>query len=122
MSQAAVAMPRLADARARLDAKDAAGAEKLLSAILAETPDEGAALHLMGIALVRLGRVAEAAQMLERGAAGKANRVEDLPYRIEQLLGSKKLTQMASAAKALGRPNAAKAVCGEVLKRLEAKA
>jgi processive 1,2-diacylglycerol beta-glucosyltransferase len=60
--------------------------------------------------------------LLERGAAGKANRVEDLPYRIEQLLGSKKLTQMASAAKALGRPNAAKAVCGEVLKRLEAKA
>jgi UDP-N-acetylglucosamine:LPS N-acetylglucosamine transferase len=34
------------------------------------------------------------------------------------LLGSKKLAQMAAAAKALGRPNAAKAVCGEVLKRL----
>jgi len=55
--------------------------------------------------------------LLERGAAGKANRVEDLPYRIEQLLGSKKLTQMASAAKALGRPKAAKTVCDEVLKR-----
>ena len=60
--------------------------------------------------------------LLERGAAGKANRVEDLPYRIEQLIGSKKLTQMAAAAKALGRPNAAKAVCADVLKRLEVKA
>jgi processive 1,2-diacylglycerol beta-glucosyltransferase len=56
--------------------------------------------------------------LLERGAAGKVNRVEDLPYRIEQLLGSKKLAQMASAAKALGRPQAARAVCEEVLKRL----
>jgi processive 1,2-diacylglycerol beta-glucosyltransferase len=55
--------------------------------------------------------------LLERGAAGKVNRVEDLPYRIEQLLGSKKLTQMAAAAKALGRPQAAKTVCAEVLKR-----
>ena len=59
--------------------------------------------------------------LLERGAAGKVNRVEDLPYRIEQLLGSKKLTQMAAAAKALGRPNAAKTVCGEVIKRLAVK-
>ena len=56
--------------------------------------------------------------LLERGAAGKVNRVEDLPYRIEQLLGSKKLTQMAAAAKSLGRPNAAETVCEEVLKRL----
>ncbi|HWC61564.1 MAG TPA: glycosyltransferase [Verrucomicrobiae bacterium] len=55
--------------------------------------------------------------LLERGAAGKVNRVEDLPYRIEQLLGSKKLTQMAAAAKALGRPHAAKTVCEEVMKR-----
>jgi processive 1,2-diacylglycerol beta-glucosyltransferase len=56
--------------------------------------------------------------LLERGAAGKVNRVEDLPYRIEQLLGSKKLTQMAAAAKALGRPKAAGTVCEEVLKRM----
>jgi processive 1,2-diacylglycerol beta-glucosyltransferase len=55
--------------------------------------------------------------LLERGAAGKVNRVEDLPYRIEQLLGSKKLAQMASAAKALGRPQAARAICEEVIKR-----
>ncbi|HWD93616.1 MAG TPA: glycosyltransferase [Verrucomicrobiae bacterium] len=55
--------------------------------------------------------------LLERGAAGKVNRVEDLPYRIEQLLGSKKLAQMAAAAKGLGRPQAAKTVCDEVIKR-----
>ena len=59
--------------------------------------------------------------LLERGAAAKVNRVEDLPFRIEQLLGSKKLTQMASAAKALGRRHAAASVCEEVLKRLSAK-
>jgi processive 1,2-diacylglycerol beta-glucosyltransferase len=56
--------------------------------------------------------------LLERGAAAKVNRVEDLPYRIEQLLGSKKLAAMAKAAKALGRPQSAEAVCREVLKRL----
>jgi processive 1,2-diacylglycerol beta-glucosyltransferase len=56
--------------------------------------------------------------LLERGAAAKVNRVEDLPFRIEQLLGSKKLTDMAKAAKALGRPQSAFAVCREVLKRL----
>jgi processive 1,2-diacylglycerol beta-glucosyltransferase len=56
--------------------------------------------------------------LLERGAAGKVNRVEDLPYRIEQLLGSKKLAQMAAAAKALGRPQAARDVCQQVLQRL----
>jgi UDP-N-acetylglucosamine:LPS N-acetylglucosamine transferase len=44
--------------------------------------------------------------------------MEDLPYRIEQLLGSGKLAQMAKAAKALGRPRAATAVCEEVLKGL----
>lgn len=55
--------------------------------------------------------------LLERGAAAKANRVEDLPYRIGQLLGSKKLAEMAAAAKALGRPCAARAVCEEVMER-----
>ena len=57
--------------------------------------------------------------LLERGAAAKVNRVEDLPFRIEQLLGSKKLAEMAKAAKALGRPQSASAVCREVLKRLD---
>ena len=56
--------------------------------------------------------------LLERGAAVKVNRVEDLPFRIEKLLGSKKLSEMAKAAKSLGRPQAATAVCQEVLKRL----
>ena len=57
--------------------------------------------------------------LLERGAAAKVNRVEDLPYRIGQLLGSRKLTEMAAAAKALGRPHAARSVCEEVMKRVE---
>ena len=59
--------------------------------------------------------------LLERGAATKVNRVEDLPYRIEQLLGSKKLSEMARAARNLGRPQAAGNVCREVLARLESK-
>lgn len=58
--------------------------------------------------------------LLERGAAAKVNRVEDLPFRIEQLLGAKKLAEMAKAAKALGRLNSAQAVCREVLKRVKA--
>lgn len=56
--------------------------------------------------------------LLERGAAAKVNRVEDLPYRVGQLLGSKKLAQMATAAKALGRPHAARSVYEEVLRRI----
>ncbi len=58
--------------------------------------------------------------LLERGAAAKVNRVEDLPFRIEQLLGSKKLGEMAKAAKALGRLKSAEAVCREVLKLVSA--
>ena len=56
--------------------------------------------------------------LLEHGAATKVNRVEDLPFRIEQLMGSKKLAEMAKTAKGLGRPKSAVAVCNEVLKRL----
>jgi processive 1,2-diacylglycerol beta-glucosyltransferase len=55
--------------------------------------------------------------LLERGAATKANRVEDLPFRVDQLLGSKKLTEMARAARQLGRPDAAATVCREVARR-----
>ena len=55
--------------------------------------------------------------LLEHGAAAKVNRVEDLPYRIEKLLGSRKLAAMARAARALGRPTAAIDVCRESLKR-----
>jgi processive 1,2-diacylglycerol beta-glucosyltransferase len=60
--------------------------------------------------------------LLERGAAAKVNRVEDLPFRIEQLLGSKKLTEMARAAKVLGRPQAARDICQEVVKRCQSAA
>jgi processive 1,2-diacylglycerol beta-glucosyltransferase len=56
--------------------------------------------------------------LLEHGAAMKVNRVEDLPYRIEPLLGSKRLADLARAAKALGKPGAAKQVCREVVRRL----
>ena len=56
--------------------------------------------------------------LLERGAATKVNRMEDLPFRIEKLLGSGKLAGMAKAAKSLGRPSSANTVCREVLKRL----
>jgi len=58
--------------------------------------------------------------LLEHGAATKVNRVEDLPYRIEQLLGSKKLVEMAKAARALGRPDAAQRICELVSSCVEA--
>jgi processive 1,2-diacylglycerol beta-glucosyltransferase len=56
--------------------------------------------------------------LLEHGAAVKVNRVEDLPYRIEQLLGTKKLAEMGRSARALGRPEAARDVCREVMRRV----
>jgi len=57
--------------------------------------------------------------LLERGAAAKVNRVEDLPYRVGQLLGTRKLAEMAKAAKALGRAEAAREICHEVARRVE---
>jgi processive 1,2-diacylglycerol beta-glucosyltransferase len=59
--------------------------------------------------------------LLERGAAAKVNRVEDLPFRLEQLLGSEKLAAMARAAAALGRPAAAADICRAVVARIEAR-
>src|SRR5437773_2751024 len=56
--------------------------------------------------------------LLERGAAAKVNRIEDLPFRLEQLLGSKKLKEMARAARSLGHPHAAQAVCRALVERL----
>ncbi len=56
--------------------------------------------------------------LLERGAAAKINRVEDLPFRVGQLLGSKKLSEMAKAAKALGHPQAAADICRAAVARL----
>ena len=55
--------------------------------------------------------------LLERGAAAKVNRVEDAPFKVEQLLTSNKLGELAKAARALGRPHAAETICREVLKR-----
>ena len=55
--------------------------------------------------------------LLEQGAAAKVNRVEDLPFRLNQLLGSRKLEEMAAAAKALGRPDAAPSICRLVEER-----
>jgi processive 1,2-diacylglycerol beta-glucosyltransferase len=59
--------------------------------------------------------------LLQHGAAEKANCVEDLPFRLEQLLGSKKLGAMAKAAKGLGRPGAAAEICREVTRRVEGR-
>jgi processive 1,2-diacylglycerol beta-glucosyltransferase len=58
--------------------------------------------------------------LLERGAAAKVNRIEDLPFRVDQLLGSKKLAEMAAAARRLGRPQAAQTICAGVAERLKA--
>jgi processive 1,2-diacylglycerol beta-glucosyltransferase len=58
--------------------------------------------------------------LLEHGAAAKANRVEDLPFRLGQLLGSKKLQELARNARALGRPQAAPDICRAALERLSA--
>src|SRR6202042_2598631 len=57
--------------------------------------------------------------LLERGAAAKANCVEDLPFRLGKLLGSAKLVEMGKAAKSLGRPDAAIEICEEVLQRVD---
>jgi processive 1,2-diacylglycerol beta-glucosyltransferase len=59
--------------------------------------------------------------LLERGAAAKVTRVEDLPFRVGQLLGSKKLADMARAAAALGRPAAAADICRAVTALLNAR-
>ena len=56
--------------------------------------------------------------LLARGAAAKVNRIDDLPFRLEQLIGSKKLKEMARAAKELGHPDAAGTVCRAVVDRL----
>lgn len=53
--------------------------------------------------------------LLEHGVAVKANRIEDVPYRIASLLGSRRLGGMARAARKMGRPLAAEAVCCAVL-------
>jgi len=56
--------------------------------------------------------------LLEHGAAAKVNRIEDLPFKLEELIGSKKLKDMARAARKLGHPSAALEVCRETAARL----
>ena len=60
--------------------------------------------------------------LLEHGAAVKINRVEDLPFRLDRLLGSAKLKAMAKAARSLGRPKAAPEICKSALKEFAARA
>ena len=57
--------------------------------------------------------------LLKHGAAAKANRIEDLPFRLRQLLDSPKLQAMARAAKALGHPKSAVHICRKVIARWE---
>jgi processive 1,2-diacylglycerol beta-glucosyltransferase len=61
--------------------------------------------------------VANSDFLLQNGAAAKVNREEDLPFRIGQLLGSKKLADLARAARKLGRPDAARVICSESVRR-----
>ena len=60
--------------------------------------------------------------LLEHGAAAKVNRLDDLPFKLEQLLSPRKLPALAKAAKALGRSDAARAVCDEVARRFRERA
>ncbi|MEW6159643.1 MAG: glycosyltransferase [Verrucomicrobiota bacterium] len=55
--------------------------------------------------------------LLEHGAASKANRMEDLPFRLEQLLGSGKLRVLSRAAREIGKPRAAETICNEICRR-----
>ena len=56
------------DAMQRAQAGDFAGAEPLLAQLVAERPNAGQALHLLGQARLKLGRFAEAREPLERAA------------------------------------------------------
>ncbi|HAV63547.1 MAG TPA: hypothetical protein DCY13_14420 [Verrucomicrobiales bacterium] len=55
--------------------------------------------------------------LLERGAAVKVNRSEDVTSRLEELLGSARLKQLSRAAAKLGRPDSARAVCEAIQRR-----
>jgi processive 1,2-diacylglycerol beta-glucosyltransferase len=49
--------------------------------------------------------------LLQKGAAVKVNRIEDIPFRLEQLIGSSALADLAAKAKLLGQPYAAQKIC-----------
>src|SRR5262249_38359716 len=52
--------------------------------------------------------------LLERGAALKANRIEDIPFRLEKLMGSTALLELGQKATLLGKPHAAEDICRAV--------
>jgi processive 1,2-diacylglycerol beta-glucosyltransferase len=56
--------------------------------------------------------------LLEEGAAVKVNCLEDIPFKVATLLDSRKLVEMSRAARRLGKPRAANAICSIVLERL----
>ena len=58
--------------------------------------------------------------MLERGAAVKVNRLEDLPHKLSSCLKPARLSALAKAAAALGKPRAAEEVVSAVLRRVRA--
>lgn len=57
--------------------------------------------------------------LLERGAAVKVNRVEDVAARVTELLAGKRLAELARAAAKLGKPAAAMEVCRTVRARVK---
>jgi processive 1,2-diacylglycerol beta-glucosyltransferase len=59
--------------------------------------------------------------LLEQGAAAKINCLEDLPYKLTHVLESRKLMQMSRAARALGQPRAAMAICSAIAGRYQDK-
>ena len=60
--------------------------------------------------------------LLEHGAATKVNRMEDIPFRLQQLLGKRKIIEMAREARALGKPFAAEEVCRSVVDHYQSRA
>ena len=56
--------------------------------------------------------------LLQAGAAIKVNRIEEMSIRVGELLGTKKLAAMSKAARAVGKPSAARNVCNEILRRV----
>ncbi len=56
--------------------------------------------------------------LLQHGAAAKINRVEDLPFRLGEMLDARKLKGLGRVARSLGQPKAAMNVCREVMARL----
>lgn len=55
--------------------------------------------------------------LLQHGTAVKVNHLDDLVYRLDQILSADQLTEVARAAKALGRPCAAEEVCRAIVMR-----